>query len=76
MTDFNKIKSALNLTDDEIGTHETDLHVKWTKERENYFTVRNWLIAKFRSAIDNTMWFEVPFYLMVDKINEKEVIYD
>jgi len=73
MTDLEKIKKDLNLKDDEIDSHETDLYIKHTPERYN--KVKSYGVEVFRSNIDGKLWIELPFYLIDDKINRhREII--
>lgn len=48
---------------DEISSHESDLYLKCTPVSENlvsgYEFKQN--VRKFRSNIDGSMWFDVPF---------------
>lgn len=71
LTDREQIKQALNLTDDEIDSHETDLYIKHTPEREKKIIELYPFyapIGSFYSNIDHAKWIELPFFLIDDKI--------
>jgi hypothetical protein len=69
-----QLKQALNLPEDHFDRHETDLYVKAS------VGVRNWLkdnyklfynIKSFKSQIDGSMWFDIPFAAWDQKYRRK-----
>ncbi len=72
MTNLEKIKKKLDLTDDEINSHETDLYVKHTMEREQHFIDNNINYSNFTELNTKTKWIELTFFLLDDKINRSK----
>ncbi len=47
----------------EIDNHETDLYAKVTPESERIVAAYEYshIVTRFRSAIDGSYWFDIPF---------------
>ena len=68
LSDYEQVKKDLNLNNNEISTHETDLYIKFTPKRIKYFQDKGFYPLTFISQIDGELWIEQPFYLIDDKI--------
>lgn len=73
-----RIKEAFpNMTDSEFDRHETDLYVKHSGElyiwlQMNYEYFAN--VSTFRSQIDGTTWFDIPFAAWSEKYPNSKFI--
>lgn len=75
-----RIAEHFNWTPEQVqaltGRHETDLYVKYSPEvwawlKDNYEWIAN--IKPFTSAIDKTVWLDIPFAAWSDKYPEMAV---
>lgn len=70
-----KKKAMEILPKEDIDTHDSDLYLKVSdKSTELVNQMKdkdNGLLSKFKSQIDNEMWYEIPFANMDDDIKEK-----
>lgn len=71
MTDYEKVKKELGLHNDEIDSHETDLYIKYAPDRWDYFQQYTQNLSFFQSGLGKELWFEVPFFLLDDKIRRR-----
>ena len=71
ISDWQQVKNDLNLSDNDMDSHETDLYIRHTPERAKYFKDKGFHPSYFTSQIDRTLWFEVTFYLIDDKIAKR-----
>ena len=71
LSDYQQVKKDLKLNDNEMDRHETDLYIKHTSERIQYFRDKGFHPEIFRSEIDDNTWMDIPFYLLDDKINKR-----
>jgi hypothetical protein len=73
ISDYEIVKQDLKLKDYEIDSHETDLYIKYTKERKDYFKNKDFYVEFFQSQIDKSLWIDIPFYLIDDKLNNRKI---
>ena len=77
ITDYEKVMKELKLKKNEIDNHEIDLYIKYTPEREKQFLKLYPFyehISKFKSEIDHSLWMDIPFFLIDDKINKANTV--
>jgi hypothetical protein len=59
-----------DMKDSDFDRHETDLYVKWSPDVEKWLRANyeHWSnITRFRSQIDSSTWFDIPFAAWSEK---------
>jgi hypothetical protein len=71
-----QLREECNLTEDDFGSHASDLYVKhseavekWLKSNYEFYKS----CVKFRSQIDRELWFDIPFGYMEEYYKTRNV---
>lgn len=69
---YKEVKLALELNEDEIDFHATDIYIRYTADRYNHLKSMYKGTKTFQSGLDKTSWIEIPFFLLNDKIRARK----